>query len=184
MNRNEKNEGQPNVVAQKAIADEAEAKPLAVVLGFGPVGRSVDSILRGRGVDTVIVDLNMDTVQQLTREGRAAIYGDAFNIEVLGQALSKATHLIITLPHGANRNPLIAAAKLINPEIKVFVRARYLSEGESLEQVGADAARYEEAEVALALARLVLADQGADDETVQRETIRVRQQMRTQTHVW
>ena len=183
MNRNETNEGKPNAAAKRAIAGEGQT-PLAVILGYGPVGRSVDSILRGRGIETVIVDLNMDTIQQLGRAGRAAIYGDAFNIEVLGQPVSRATHLIITLPHSANRNPLIAAAKLINPAIKVFVRARYLSEGDALKQVGADAARYEEAEVALALARLVLADQGADDETVRRETIRVRQQMRTETHGW
>ena len=172
MNRNETNAAAPNARAQAIVADE-NPRPLAVVLGYGPVGRSVDSILQARGVETVIVELNMDTVQQLTRDGRAAIYGDAFNIEVLGQSVARATHLIITLPHSANRNPLIAAAKLINPRIKVFVRARYISERQSLEQVGADEARYEELEVAVALARLVLTDDGADDETIRRESLRV-----------
>ena len=137
----------------------------------------MDSILRKSKLEPVIVDLNMDTVQLLTRQGRAAIYGDAYNVEVLAQALPRATHLIITLPHSLNRNPLIISAKLINPSIKIFVRARYLAERAELVQAGADNACYEEAEAAVALARLVLIDQGADAEAIRHETIRIRQEL-------
>ena len=163
-----------NESAGRAI--EASQGPLAVIVGYGPVGRTVDGILRDGGVETVVVDLNMDTVQSLRREGRHALYGDAFNIELMHQALPRATHLIITLPHSQNRNPLIAAAKLINPDIKVFVRARYIAERPDLEQVGADGAVYEEAEAAVALSRLVLFDRGADPDKVRREATRIRQQ--------
>jgi CPA2 family monovalent cation:H+ antiporter-2 len=155
--------------------------PIAVVLGYGPVGRTVDALLRESQLDTVVVDLNMDTVQAIQREGRTAIYGDAYNIEVMHQALPNATHLVVTLPHSANRGPLIAAAKLINPSIKVFVRARYIGERAELEQVGADAACFEEAEVAVALSRLVLSDRGADTDAIRRETTRIRQELRAET---
>ena len=84
---------------------------------------------------------------------------------------------MIALPHSANRNPLIASAKLINPDIKVFVRARYLAERAELVQVGTDEVVYEEAEASVALARLVLFDRGADQETVRKETTRIRQQL-------
>jgi CPA2 family monovalent cation:H+ antiporter-2 len=167
---------------EKQINEQAGAeieksdKPIAVIVGYGPVGRTVDSIIRKTGLETIIVDLNLDTVQSLTRQGRLALYGDAFNIEVMHQALARATHLIISLPHSANRGPLIATAKLIRPEIKVFVRAHYIAEREELNQVGADGACYEEAEAAVALARLVLFDQGADQATVKRETTRIRQE--------
>jgi CPA2 family monovalent cation:H+ antiporter-2 len=154
---------------------ERSGKPLAVIVGYGPVGRAVDSILADSELETVIVDLNMDTVQDLTRRGKAAIYGDAFNIEVMHQALGRATHLIITLPHGENRNPLVTAAKLVNPGVKIFVRAHYLREREELEQAGADAACYEEAEAAIALSRLILFDTGADADTIRRETTKIRQ---------
>jgi CPA2 family monovalent cation:H+ antiporter-2 len=157
---------------------EQSSSAVAVIVGYGPVGRTIDQILRTGGLETVVVDLNMQTVQGLTRTGRAAIYGDAFNIEVMHQALPRATHLIITLPHSANRNPLIAAAKLINPDIKVFVRARYVDERAELIQVGADGVCYEEAEAAVALAKLVLFDRGADDETIRNETTRIRQELR------
>lgn len=157
---------------------QSDTTPLAVILGYGPVGKTVDELLRSGGLKTVIVDLNMDTIQRLTAENRTAIYGDAFNIEVLSQALPNATHLIITLPHSTNRAPLIAAAKLINPDLKVFVRARYVGERKELEQVGADAACFEEAEVAVALSRLILTDRGSDADTVRKETIRLRQELR------
>jgi CPA2 family monovalent cation:H+ antiporter-2 len=143
-------------------------------VGYGPVGQTVDNLLRQRNHETVIVDMNMDTVERLTREGRAAMYGDATNIEVMHAALERASDLVITLPHAINRNPIIVAAKLINPSIKVFVRARHINERPDLEQAGADAACYEEAESAVALARLVLRDRGIDEETVREETVRIR----------
>jgi CPA2 family monovalent cation:H+ antiporter-2 len=162
--------------AEAGAALEASDAPVAVVIGYGPVGRTVDELLRARGLETVVVDLNMDTVQELKRAGRSALFGDAFNVEVMHQALARATHLVITLPHHAEgRNPLIAAAKLINPDMKVFVRARYIAEREELEQVGADAVVYEEAEAAVSLSRQVLFDRGADEAAVRHETTRIRQ---------
>jgi CPA2 family monovalent cation:H+ antiporter-2 len=172
--RTARRERKMNEAAGNAI--EASDKPLAVIVGYGPVGRTVDGILRDGGLDTVVVDLNMDTVESLRKDGRHALYGDAFNIEVMHQALPRATHLVITLPHSQNRNPLIAAAKLINPHLKVFVRARYIAEREDLEQVGADGAVYEDAEAAVALSRLVLFDRGADAAVGRRESIRIRQE--------
>jgi CPA2 family monovalent cation:H+ antiporter-2 len=62
---------------------------------------------------------------------------------------------------------------------KVFVRARYIAEREELEQVGADSACYEEAEAAVALARLLLADRGVDAEDIRSESNRIRQALRT-----
>ncbi len=155
--------------------DQAEG-PLAVILGYGPVGQTVDDLLRTRGLETVVVDLNMDTIQNLTRQGRKAIYGDAYNIEVIAQTLPRATHLVITIPHGDNRASLIASAKLINPLLKVLVRARYIAEMEELRQVGADHACFEETEAAVALTRLVLQDRGEDAQVIRRETMRIRQQ--------
>ncbi|MCC7147441.1 MAG: cation:proton antiporter [Phycisphaeraceae bacterium] len=175
LNRRADRRGQQiNLHVHDALAHAHD--PLAVILGFGPVGQTVDALLRQQGLETVVVDLNMDTIQNLTRQGRKAIYGDAYNIEVLAQTLPRATHLVITLPHADNRGPLIASAKLVNPTLKVFVRARYIADKAELLQVGADNACYEEAEAAVALAKLVLEDRGADTATIRHETTRIRQQ--------
>src|SRR5262249_6191681 len=68
MNRGaQKREIMINEHAAHAI-DESKS-PIAVIVGYGPVGRAVDSVLRGSDLQTVIVDLNMDTVESLTRQG-------------------------------------------------------------------------------------------------------------------
>ena len=141
---------------------------LAVVVGFGPVGRTVDRLLRDAGLTTVVIDTNMDTVAELRRQGQAAVFGDAARDAILESAgADRASHLVLTLPQATDRAAIVAAARNLNPRMKIFVRARYLREREELEYVGATAAIFEEAEAAVALARLVLADAGARRESIE-----------------
>jgi monovalent cation:H+ antiporter-2, CPA2 family len=155
-----------------------ETHPPVLVVGYGPVGRTVDRLVREAGLETVVVDMNLDTVSALARGGRRAVYGDASRAEVLKQAgAAHATHLVVTLPHSVNRAPLIAAAREMNPSLRILVRARYLRERRELEQAGATAACFEEVEAAVALARRLLEEVGADQATIDRETAAVRQEL-------
>lgn len=160
--------GQVNVAAADEIArHDTEAQRLAVVVGYGPVGQTVNRLLRDAGLATVVVDMNSDTVLELQRQGQRAIYGDAAREAILEQAgVERASHLVLTLPQSANRAAIVAVARNLNRRLKVFVRARYLREREELEQAGASAAIFEEAEAAVALARLVLVDAGAGRERI------------------
>jgi CPA2 family monovalent cation:H+ antiporter-2 len=160
---------------QTADAVAKARAPLAVVVGYGPVGQAVDRGLRDAGTQTVVVDLNMDTVAQLASQRRLALYGDASQREILKQAgIARASHLVLTLPHSVNRAPMVATARQLNPDCRIFVRARYLRERADLEQAGADAACFEEAEAAVALTSLVLADLGVDAAEIARQMDRVR----------
>ncbi len=148
-----------NAATVDAVAHSVE--PWAIVVGYGPVGRSVHRILREADLSTVVVDLNMDTVSSLIRQGQRAIFGDAARESLLEQAgVRRASHLILTLPHSSERSAVVAAARNLNPDVRILVRARYLRERADLEQAGATAAVFEEAEAAVALARLVLSDTG------------------------
>lgn len=161
-----------------ARAIEERDGPLAVVVGYGPVGQAVDRALRQVGSRTVVIDLNMDTVAELASVGRPALFGDASHGEILKQAgIARATHLVVTLPHSVNRSPMVAAARQLNPACRIFVRARYLRERAELEQVGADAACFEEAEAAVALTVRVLADLGMAEADIAREAGRIRAEM-------
>jgi CPA2 family monovalent cation:H+ antiporter-2 len=154
--------------ANRAAAREVERQAaagerVAIVAGFGPVGRSVQRLLGEAGLRTVVVDLNLDTVAELTAQGRAAIFGDASREAILQQAgVRRASHVVVTLPHSADRTAIVGTARRLNPRARILVRARYLRERDALEQAGATAAVFEEAEAAVALARLVLADTGAE----------------------
>jgi len=163
--------------ATTAAALESAAPPLAVVVGYGPVGRAVDEALRQAGTRTVVVDLNMDTVAQLNARGRQAIFGDGSHPGILEQAgLARASHLVVTLPHSVNRTPMIAAARQLNPTCRILVRARYLRERAELEQVGTTAECFEEVEAAVALTSLVLADLGKDETAIEEHAQRVRRE--------
>lgn len=174
--RAEKRRDRINADATGAV--EKLATPLAVIVGYGPVGRSVDRLIRQAGIATVVIDLNLDTVSALAQQGRLALFGDASHAEILKHAgIARASHLVVTLPHSLNRGPLIAAARQLNPALQILVRARYLRERGELEQAGASAACYEEAEAAVALARRVLRDIGQDEVTIERESERIRREL-------
>lgn len=156
----------------------AAGKRLAIVVGFGPVGRSVQKLLSEAGLTTVVIDLNMDTISELTRRGTAAVYGDASHESILEQAgMRRASYLVLTLPDASTRTAIVTAARGMNTEARVFVRAHYLREREDLEKAGATAAVFEEAEAAVALARLVLADTGAQRDVVERTVRDLRLQL-------
>src|SRR6266511_2439391 len=153
------------------------SSPLSIVVGYGPVEQAVDRVLRDVDSETVVIDLNLDTVADLARKGRLALYGDASHADILKQAgISRASTLVVTLPHSVNRAPLVLAARRLNPGCRIYVRARYLKERAELEQVGAHAACFEELEAAVALTAPVLADLGIDAATTAREADRVRRE--------
>jgi mannitol/fructose-specific phosphotransferase system IIA component (Ntr-type)/voltage-gated potassium channel Kch len=155
-----------------------DGKRLAIVVGYGPVGRSVHKVLQDAGLATVVIDMNMDTVTALHAEGQAAIFGDASNQGVLEQAgVGRASHLVVTLPNASHRAAVVTAGRAISETVRIVVRARYLRERDELEKIGASAAVFEEAEAAVALARLVLADTGVHRQAAERKLQDIRLQL-------
>ncbi len=160
----------------------AADQPRAMVVGYGPVGRTVLSVIEEAGIETLVMDLNMDTISALLKEGRTAVYGDASNPRVLEEAgLSRVTHLVVTIPDESQRAAIITAARSVNEHIQIVVRARYLREREELESNGVTAAVFEEAEAAIALARLVLADTGVQRDTARRKLEEIRFRLALET---
>lgn len=162
--------------AASAAGIAAASKPLAIIVGYGPVGRVVDALLRDAGFHTVILEMNLGTVESLTKSGHSAIYGDASRAEVLDQAgIRRAVHLVVTLPHSASRAPLVSAARELNPDVHITVRARYLGEREVLATAGANTVVFEEGEAGIALARQVMEHRGLDRPTIDRMLAAIRQ---------
>ncbi|MGQ0627345.1 MAG: cation:proton antiporter [Phycisphaerales bacterium] len=138
-------------------ASAGKERALAIIAGYGPVGRVVDAMLRDAGLATVIVDMNVDTVRTLAAEGRTALFGDAMQPAILEEAgLARATHLVVTLPAPDGLATLVLSARQVNPAVHVIVRTRYLSEGDALRAAGASHVVFEEGETGMALARHVL----------------------------
>ncbi len=171
----------------KGISREAKPTPEApkiddaahrvVVVGYGPVGRTLSRILRDNGIQVVVVETNLQTVQQLLSEGEAAVYGDASEREILHHAgIEKADGLIIAAS-GVPADAVVKAARELNPNIRILTRTTYLREASKLREAGANAVFSSEGEVALAMTEFVMRQIGATDEQIDRERDRVRTEL-------
>ena len=159
----------------------ARTKPLAIVVGYGPVGRLVDALLRDAGLETAIIDMNIDTVRQLQSRGRIAVYGDAARREVLEHAgIRDAVHLVLSLPNSEERGSLVILARELNATVEITARARYLAEREVLLRAGANTVVSEEGEAGIALAQHVLERRGIDPAQVDKLLAAMRQLWSTQ----
>ena len=144
-----------------------DAASRAVVVGYGPVGKVVVRLLREFEIEPFVIEMNVDTVLELHNLGKRAIFGDATNPLILQEAgIRSASHLIVTLPDADTRLRVITEARTLNPELRVFTRARYLREKESLEAAGADIICFDEGEAAVGLAEVLLREVHAPPERV------------------
>jgi voltage-gated potassium channel Kch len=142
----------------------------AVVVGYGPTGRTVTRLLRENGIEPTVIELNIETARQLRQKGIRAIYGDVTQRETLVAAgVSSAGHLILASAGMGNSAEVIRMARDLNPTIRVVARAAYLRDLPELKKAGADAVFSGEGEVALAFTEAILHELGATPEQIDRE---------------
>ena len=145
----------------------------AIVVGYGPTGRTVTRLLQENGIAPTVVELNMDTVRELRQSGISAVYGDARHYDSLVTAgLRHAGTLIISGPDASPE--IIRVARELNPVVHIFVRSGYLRDVPQLRAAGAEQVFAGEGEVALAMTEAVLRRLGATPDQIDRERDRVR----------
>ena len=145
----------------------------AVVVGYGPTGRTVTRLLRDNSIAPTVIELNMETVRSLREQGVPAIYGDATQHGTLEAAgVSGAGSLVLTSAGMGNSADVIRVARELNPAIRALARATYLRDLPELRKAGADAVFTGEGEVALAFTEAILSRLGATPEQIDRERSR------------
>jgi CPA2 family monovalent cation:H+ antiporter-2 len=145
----------------------------AVVVGYGPSGRTLARLLKDNGIVPTIVELNIDTVRQLRDAGASVVYGDAAQETTLRTAgVAEAGTLILSAADMAGTTNAIRIARDLNPGIRVFARTPHLRDGAALRKAGADEVFSGEGEVALAMTETLLRQLGATPEQIDRERAR------------
>jgi CPA2 family monovalent cation:H+ antiporter-2 len=162
-----------------AGATAAEPQPSdrrrAVIVGYGPVGRTLARLLRENGFEPVIIELNVETVRELVAGGHRAVYGDATHSQTLKEAgLADAVALVLSSSSVRGASEAIRAARELNPRLVIFSRTNYLSEMQALRAAGADAVFSGEGEVALAMTEFLLRQFGATPDQIDCERARIR----------
>jgi CPA2 family monovalent cation:H+ antiporter-2 len=159
-------------------ARPARAAHRAVIVGYGPTGRTVARLLKESGIEPTVIDLNLDTVRALRQDGVDSIYGDATRPETLAAAgIATADSLILTSAGMPNSTEVIKTARNINSDIRVLARGAYLRELPALKAAGADTVYSGEGEVALAFVEDLLGRLGATAEQIDRERARAHDEL-------
>lgn len=150
----------------------------AIVVGYGPVGRTLTHLLRDNDIDPTVIELNLETVRELRAAGIKAVYGDASHRDTLISAgVADAGSLILSSSEGAGAAVVVRQARELNPELRVLARAAYVRDVAALRQLGAENVFSGEGEVALALIEAVLRPLGATAEQIDRERDRFREEI-------
>ncbi|HEY0885449.1 MAG TPA: YbaL family putative K(+) efflux transporter [Ramlibacter sp.] len=94
-----------------------------VLVGYGRVGRRIAEGLRERDIPYVVAERNRELVEDLRREGVAAVSGDAADPAALIQAhIADAAMLVIATPDTLGVRKMAETARQLNPGIEVVVR--------------------------------------------------------------
>lgn len=154
--------------------------PVAVVVGAGPAGRTLVPMLRANGITPVVIEMNLETVRQLRRDGIQALYGDAVHPGTLDEAgIARAIALFLTSAGMDDAPLLVRRARVANPALHIMVRTAYLREAAGLRAAGADHVITGEGEIAWAMAEALLLGLGSDPARIAAERNRVRAELGT-----
>jgi CPA2 family monovalent cation:H+ antiporter-2 len=148
---------QKGKVAQRDASTRSEIQPKRCILvGFGPVGRTVHQLLLDTGGEIVVIDLNLENVRELRNAGHRAVYGDVKQPGTLIEAGIETTETLVLSADIQDAADIIKQALQLNPDLRVLVRCAYLREAAALREAGADFIAAGEAEVSVALTEAVI----------------------------
>jgi len=128
-----------------------------IIVGFGLSGRNVAMTLKRAGISYVVLEMNSYTVRNERLKGEPIFFGDATSRDVLyHMGLEDARTLVIAISDPAATRKITSTARLMNPELHIIVRTRYLAEVEDLRSLGANEVVPEEFETSVEIFARVL----------------------------
>lgn len=149
--------GKP-VRQQEAIEQtHSKMRDHVIIIGFGLTGRTMSKVLKEANIPYVVLDLNINTVRTMKKQGEPIHFGDATSPEILhslGIQYAKVLVIAINVPGSVRR--IVDVVRRQNPNIYIIVRTRYIIEVEDLRNTGANEVIPEEFEVSIEIFARVL----------------------------
>ena len=170
--------------SDQAIAPPSEDLHRIIVVGYGPCGRIITSILQDFGMDVVVIEMNVDTVSHLGRAGIRALHGDARLRTILRMAGAEASEAIIITSSAAPAKEIASSARSINPDIGIMAHTTYMRDAKMIRNEEISKKNPEktsifsgEEEVALAMTAHLLRRHGATEERIARDVQEARERL-------
>ncbi|HSL97080.1 MAG TPA: cation:proton antiporter [Candidatus Deferrimicrobiaceae bacterium] len=145
-----------------------EGRRIAVILGYGRVGRLVATALERRGFGFFVIDDSPRTVHDARDAGVAAIHGNVENRVVLERApLDRAAVLVVAVPDPVAVRFVVDSVRRAHPRLPIVARTHSQAERATLRGLGATTVVVGEVELALEMTRFALRQFGVSGPEVQ-----------------
>lgn len=129
-----------------------------LIIGFGLNGRNLARVFKEVEIPYTVLELNIDIVRDMKRDGEPIFYADGTKIEALQRlGLKSAKVLVVAISDPASCRNIVKMARRQNSKLFIIARTRYAAEVDDLLNLGADDVIPEEFETSLEITSRVLA---------------------------
>jgi CPA2 family monovalent cation:H+ antiporter-2 len=133
-----------------------EIRDHAIICGYGPVGRALNEALKRCGLQTLVMELNSETVRTLKKEQQLVLFADATHPEALDLAgIDRARLVAFTFPAVAATCAAVPLVRERNGGICIYGRAKFPAEVTRLRELGVQVI-HDERESAVAMVRAAM----------------------------
>lgn len=128
-----------------------------IIIGFGLTGRNLAKVLREVDIPYIVLEMNIDTVREMKKQGEPIYYGDGTKIETLQHfGIKTARGIVIVISDPLSCRNIVRTARRLNPELFIITRTHYNAEVDDLLNLGADEVIPEEFEASVEIFSRVL----------------------------
>lgn len=160
-------------VLSKRMEEKAEVRPAddeideegpVIIAGIGRFGQIVNRLVRANGLNTVVLDHDMETISVMRRFGFKGFLGDPTRPDILRAAgIQTAKVLVVALDDPEATIKLVKYARSIRPDLHIIARARDRTYVYRLFQAGASDIVRELFDSSLRAGRYVLENAGLSE---------------------
>ncbi len=142
-----------------------------VIVGNGHVGQCIANALSEKDIPYIIAEQNRELVQDLRKQGKNAVSGDATEPSVLIQAhITDAAMLVVAASDPLNVRQMIDTARTLNPSIEIVLRTRSADETKLLRKDKIGTVFFSEEELAKSMTHHILDRFNAKSESTHKKT--------------
>lgn len=140
--------------------DPAQQKPSAqqiILIGYGLNGQNITRVLLETSVPHVVIEEDPRRAEIARRTGCRVIVADAADPDALNAAgIRHSLAVVVAISDAEGTRRIVQRCRRMNPEVRIVVRTRYISEVETLRALGANEVIPEEFETSLEIVTRLL----------------------------
>lgn len=147
----------------------------AIIVGFGPTGRTIAGGLHAAGIPHVVSEMNASTVKQEKEKGVPIVLSDCTRISALeALGVERAKIVVLAVNDAAATSRIAQLCRQLAPETHVLARTTYIAEADGLRRAGADEVVPQELEASVEMLVRVLRQFLVADDEIGRQVSTVR----------